>query len=193
MATVSISALQVDEQVLPRRQSTVGPVRHIEGQLHTSQCRRSKVPLFPPVWPSRVHCALPLCALHLLCAPRVPPVASRHLRRRLFPVTWELLGRLSHSDLKQLSCIRWLHLVKTCGWGADDKGEMAPQLLLLLLLHQCQGGLLGAGEGLGSCAAYPFRAHSVHWVGGCPPHAPCCSEFGFCRPRVILTLANYTF
>ena len=106
MASVSISALQVDEQVLLWRQSTVGPVRHIEGQLHTSQCRRSKVPLFPPVWPSRVHCALPVCALHPLCAlavalhplcaPRVPPVASRHLRRRLFPVTWELLGRVSH-------------------------------------------------------------------------------------------------
>ena len=65
MASVSISALQVDEQVLLWRQSTVGPVRHIEGQLHTSQCRRSKVPLFPPVWPS--PCAL--CTPSVCTAP----------------------------------------------------------------------------------------------------------------------------
>ena len=100
MATVSISGLQVDEQVLPWSQSTVGPVRHIEGQLHTSQCRRSKVPLFPPVWPSpcalctlcvctalSVHslcvhctfCVLPVCALHLLytlCVHTAPSMCS---------------------------------------------------------------------------------------------------------------------
>ena len=73
------------------------------------------------------------------------------------------------------------------GGSEVREGEMAAPLLLLLLLaalSPSHGGLLGAGEGLGSCAAYPFRAHSVHWVGGCPPHAPCCSEFGFCRPRV---------
>ena len=28
------------------------------------------------------------------------------------------------------------------------------------------------------------RSKSVKWVGGCPPMAPCCSEFGYCRPLV---------
>ena len=97
MATVSISALQVDEQVLLWRQSTVGPARHIEGQLHTSQCRRSKVPLFPPVWPSPcalctpcvcsalsvhslcVHCTfclLPVCVHCTFCVCSAPSVCS---------------------------------------------------------------------------------------------------------------------
>ena len=73
-----------------------------------------------------------------------------------------------------------------------SEGEMAKLLILLLVacLPSSHGGLLGAGEGLGSCAAYPFRAYSVHWVGGCPPHAPCCSEFGFCRPRVSSICTN---
>ena len=50
--------------------------------------------------------------------------------------------------------------------------------------------LLGAGEGMGSCAAYPFRAYEVYWSKGCPPHAPCCSEYGYCRPRVINQCIN---
>ena len=37
---------------------------------------------------------------------------------------------------------------------------------------------------LNSSLKYLSRANSVHWTGGCPPHAFCCSEFGFCRPRV---------
>ena len=45
-------------------------------------------------------------------------------------------------------------------------------------------GLLGAGEGEGSCAAPPFRAHYVKWPHGCPAFAPCCTEYGFCRPLV---------
>merc|ERR1712060_411122 len=44
-------------------------------------------------------------------------------------------------------------------------------------------GLLGAGTGAGSCAAAPFRSAVVDWAGGCPVHAPCCSEFGYCRGR----------
>merc|ERR1711874_192386 len=43
--------------------------------------------------------------------------------------------------------------------------------------------LLGAGTGLGSCAAPPFRAAKVHWVYGCPPFASCCTELGFCRSQ----------
>merc|ERR1712059_181711 len=37
------------------------------------------------------------------------------------------------------------------------------------------------GTGEGSCAAPPFRAGAVKWVGGCPPTAPCCSEYGYCQ------------
>merc|ERR1712240_930750 len=45
----------------------------------------------------------------------------------------------------------------------------------------CHAGLLGAGTGPGSCAAAPFRATSVDWSLGCPAHAPCCSEYGYCQ------------
>ena len=101
MASVSISALQVDEQVLLRRQSTVGPVRHIEGQLHTSQCRRSKVPLFPPVWPSRVHCALPVCALSALHLPCSLCVCTVHCTFCVLPVCRLLLVATSGAGSSQ--------------------------------------------------------------------------------------------
>ena len=45
--------------------------------------------------------------------------------------------------------------------------------------------LLGAGSGLGSCTAPPFRSSEVHWRFGCPPFASCCTEFGYCRSQVI--------
>ena len=41
-------------------------------------------------------------------------------------------------------------------------------------------GLLGAGEGRGSCPAPPYRAPSVQWPQGCPASAPCCNEYGYC-------------
>ena len=44
-------------------------------------------------------------------------------------------------------------------------------------------GLLGAGTGLGSCAAPPFRATQVYYKYGCPEEKPCCSEYGYCRER----------
>ena len=50
--------------------------------------------------------------------------------------------------------------------------------------------LLGAGTGLNSCAAPPFRAKKVHWVYGCPAFASCCSEFGFCRSQVASQFDN---
>ena len=64
--------------------------------------------------------------------------------------------------------------------------KMSEQVLVLVLSLLSPGScyLLGAGEGMGSCAAYPFRAVHVYWSKGCPHHAPCCSEFGYCRPRV---------
>jgi len=62
-------------------------------------------------------------------------------------------------------------------------------LVLLVLLVPSSSAvlarsvLLGAGTGLGSCAAPPYRATKVHWVYGCPPFASCCTELGFCRSQ----------
>merc|ERR1712115_675113 len=53
--------------------------------------------------------------------------------------------------------------------------------VVLLSAASCHAGLLGAGTGPGSCAAAPFRATSVDWSLGCPSHAPCCSEYGYCQ------------
>merc|ERR1711990_1294063 len=59
---------------------------------------------------------------------------------------------------------------------------MRPVIALLVpFLASCNGGLLGAGTGGGSCAAAPFRSTSVQWPLGCPDTAPCCSEFGYCQ------------
>merc|ERR1719432_312328 len=59
---------------------------------------------------------------------------------------------------------------------------MRPAIALLVpFLASCDGGLLGAGRGGGSCAAAPFRSSSVQWPLGCPESAPCCSEFGYCQ------------
>ena len=58
-------------------------------------------------------------------------------------------------------------------------------LLVSILVQRYSCGLLGYGTGEGSCAAAPFRAYEVKWSYGCPPNAPCCSEFGYCRPLVI--------
>merc|ERR1711990_338194 len=59
---------------------------------------------------------------------------------------------------------------------------MRPVIALLVpFLASCNGGLLGAGTGGGSCAAAPFRSSSVQWPLGCPDTAPCCSEFGYCQ------------
>ena len=44
-------------------------------------------------------------------------------------------------------------------------------------------GILGAGTGEGSCSAYPYRAGEVQWEI-CPAEYSCCTEFGYCRPRV---------
>ena len=60
----------------------------------------------------------------------------------------------------------------------------APLMLLVTVVTPSLAGLLGAGEGEGSCAAPPFRARYVKWSGGCPGFAPCCTEYGYCRPLV---------
>ena len=66
------------------------------------------------------------------------------------------------------------------------------QLVVLLLpaLLQVRAGLLGYGTGEGSCAAAPFRAKWVKWGYGCPAFAPCCSEYGYCRPLVSFTVSD---
>ena len=57
--------------------------------------------------------------------------------------------------------------------------------MFLVCLEPGQAGLLGAGQGDGSCAAPPFRADTADlaWPGGCPAWASCCTEYGYCHPR----------
>merc|ERR1711879_384720 len=50
------------------------------------------------------------------------------------------------------------------------------------LFSTAQCGLLGAGTGHGSCPAFPNRSDDIDHVGGCPGHAECCTEFGYCHP-----------
>ena len=58
--------------------------------------------------------------------------------------------------------------------------------IALLFTRGCDGGLLGAGTGDGSCAASPYRAakEDLAWPDGCPGWAECCTEYGYCHPRV---------
>ena len=55
----------------------------------------------------------------------------------------------------------------------------------LVCLVPGQAGLLGAGQGDGSCPAPPFRADTADlaWPEGCPAWASCCTEYGYCHPR----------
>ena len=55
---------------------------------------------------------------------------------------------------------------------------------VLLLALRVEAGLLGAGYGHGSCRAAPFRSDDLDHVGGCPRYAECCTEYGYCHPRV---------
>ena len=47
---------------------------------------------------------------------------------------------------------------------------------------QVRAQLLGAGTGVGSCRAFPYRAAEVDWET-CPGDVPCCNEYGYCRFR----------
>jgi len=55
-------------------------------------------------------------------------------------------------------------------------------LVLTVLTHHVEAGLLGAGTGHGSCPAFPNRSDDIDHVGGCPKYAECCTEFGYCHP-----------
>ena len=59
-------------------------------------------------------------------------------------------------------------------------------LPILALSSTTEAGLLGAGTGDGSCAASPYRAAEAElaWPEGCPEWAACCTEYGYCHPRV---------
>ena len=61
---------------------------------------------------------------------------------------------------------------------------------LLCLVSLSEAGLLGAGSGDGSCAASPFRTSEAElaWPEGCPAWAACCTEYGYCHPRVSDTM-----
>ena len=60
-----------------------------------------------------------------------------------------------------------------------------PRLLLLSAqLTGLRGQLLGAGTGVSSCRAFPYRAREVDWEL-CPQEAPCCNEYGYCRLRSV--------
>merc|ERR1711935_127117 len=61
--------------------------------------------------------------------------------------------------------------------------NMRTTLILVSLVPVLKAGLLGAGEGHGSCAAFPNRGQLLDHVGGCPRWAECCTEFGYCHGR----------
>jgi len=56
-------------------------------------------------------------------------------------------------------------------------------LSVFALVGQIEGGLLGAGFGHGSCAAFPFRSNDLDHVAGCPRWSECCTEFGYCHGK----------
>jgi len=56
-------------------------------------------------------------------------------------------------------------------------------VVTVLCCHLSEAGLLGAGQGHGSCAAFPYREQLVDHVGGCPRWAECCTEYGYCHGR----------
>lgn len=57
---------------------------------------------------------------------------------------------------------------------------------LASLVTEGEGGCLGAGTGAGSCPAAPFRAleEEIDHKSGCPGYAECCTEYGYCHPKV---------
>merc|ERR1712115_5869 len=65
--------------------------------------------------------------------------------------------------------------------------------LLMGHLPSIEAGLLGAGHGAGSCAAFPNRtpSYELDHVAGCPRYAECCSEFGYCHSRDSWESGNF--
>merc|ERR1711962_1741083 len=65
--------------------------------------------------------------------------------------------------------------------------------LLMGHLPPTEAGLLGAGHGAGSCAAFPNRtpSYELDHIAGCPRYAECCSEFGYCHSRDSRESGNF--
>ena len=53
----------------------------------------------------------------------------------------------------------------------------------LLIMARVRSQLLGAGTGVGSCRAFPYRVEEVDWEV-CPQETACCNEYGYCRTEV---------
>merc|ERR1712123_253141 len=82
------------------------------------------------------------------------------------------MGYRSHSSQHRQSCSRLL------------QGNMWINLVFVLCgAAYINAGLLGAGTGHGSCAAFPFRTDDIDHVGGSPRYAECCTELGYCHGR----------
>ena len=62
-------------------------------------------------------------------------------------------------------------------------------------ISNVKAGCLGAGVGAGSCPAAPFRApiDDIDHTEGCPAWAECCTEYGFCHPRVSEIMSHTLF
>ena len=58
------------------------------------------------------------------------------------------------------------------------------------LPYLTQSQLLGAGTGVASCRAFPYRAEKVDWEV-CPVEVSCCNEYGFCRTREAWAAAKF--
>ena len=56
-------------------------------------------------------------------------------------------------------------------------------LAVALYVGGVSSQLLGAGTGVGSCRAFPYRVEEVDWEV-CPVETACCNEYGYCRTRV---------
>merc|ERR1712228_1091218 len=64
--------------------------------------------------------------------------------------------------------------------------KMLAQIILCCSFSVIAGGLLGAGKGEGSCPAAPFRTEEsdLKYTKSCPEWAECCTEYGYCQPKV---------
>ena len=56
-------------------------------------------------------------------------------------------------------------------------------MIVSLNMMSVMSQLLGAGTGVGSCRAFPYRVEEVDWEV-CPTETSCCNEYGYCRTRV---------
>ena len=79
-----------------------------------------------------------------------------------------------------------------------DINVMISMILVMFLIKMGDCQLLGAGVGVGSCRAFPYRAQQVlmlltcfilislilkvDWEV-CPEEVSCCNEYGYCKTR----------